>query len=103
MSEHHHQRCAKNLRPILNRSCLSVSAYVAGDAHDKDVCESLVEDDFGRDARIGATKHRCQWLLSMRCRRHSPLDINAHVLTYICQIASIARLHFRKDLVRRGG
>ena len=39
---------------------------VAGDANDEEVTESLVEDDFCRDARVGAAEDDREGLLAVR-------------------------------------
>jgi len=54
---------------VLNAAEGVIIYEIACGTHDKQIANSLIENDFGRRAGIRATDNNCEWMLSLRrCR-----------------------------------
>jgi hypothetical protein len=64
MAHYHDQRNMQVLGPIFKTSQFRICGYVAGHADDKQVSQSLIEDDLRRHTRIGTTEDFSVWVLA---------------------------------------
>src|SRR5690606_14641988 len=64
MAEYDHEACSEALRGELDTADLRGSHDVAGDPNHEEIAQPLVENNFGRHTRIGASEHDGERALS---------------------------------------
>ena len=113
MAQDHHQPGVKPLGRELDAPYQRGGDDVAGDPDHKEIAESLVEDDLGRDPGIGAAEDDGEWLLpfgqlrSAGLMEHRRAAADAGVEAEIAGPESgegfVGRDHGGRVLPRRGG
>ena len=66
MTEHDDKGGAESLGCELDAADLRRGDDVAGNAYDEQIAQTLIEDDLGRDPRIGAAENDGEWRLAGR-------------------------------------
>src|SRR5437762_3217070 len=66
MSEHHDQAHGQMIDRVLDAAQAMIADHVAGHAQDKQIAESLIEYDLGRNTRVGAAKNDSKRMLTFR-------------------------------------
>src|SRR5207244_1842977 len=66
MSEHHDQAHGQMIDRVLDASQAVIVDYVASYSYHEQIAEPLIENDFGRNTRIGATDNNGERMLTFR-------------------------------------
>src|SRR5438034_6521848 len=94
MAEHQKQAGAQMIDRVLDAAQSFIVDHVSRHSHNKQVTEPLIEDNFGRHTRIGATDDGGERMLSL-CQFRAPFRRLTGMLQIAARITAIAFLELR--------
>src|SRR5213080_1838264 len=94
MAEHQNQAGAQMIDRVLDAAQSFIVDHVSRHSHNKQVTEPLIEDNFGRHTRIGATDDGGERMLSL-CQFRAPFRRLTGMLQIAARVSSIAFLELR--------
>lgn len=68
VTEDHDERRAQEFDGIFEAGKAVIVEEISGETHDEDIARALIEQEFGRDAAVGATEDRGDWKLCRGAR-----------------------------------